>query len=194
MVGARRDERHVRMRERLVEAAWQVAEQDGVNELTLRELARRLGMRAPSLYEYVDSKGAIYDLMFADGYRALVGHFEDLPRTGDAGHDLLVGLQQWLDFCQANLPRYQLMFTRVVPGWEPSAEAYAVSEQAWQQMADQFADLGLGTPELLDLWTALASGLAAQQAANDPDGDRYRWLAPAAVDMFLQHAGTGARS
>lgn len=189
----RREQRHERMRSQLVRAAWEAAEQDGINELTLRELARRLGMRAPSLYEYVDSKGAIYDLMFADGYRALVELLEDLPRTGDDRADLLAGLQQWLDFCQACLPRYQLMFTRVVPGWEPSPEAYAVSRQAWQRMAERVAALGVDDPELLDLWTALGSGLAAQQAANDPDGDRYRRLAPAAVDMFLQHAETGAR-
>jgi AcrR family transcriptional regulator len=181
------------MRSRLIEAAWQAAEENGVNELTLRDLARRVGMRAPSLYEYVASKRTIYDLMFADGYQALITLFEQLPRTGDDRSDLLVGLQQWLDFCQASLPRYQLMFTRVVPAWEPSAEAYAVSELTWQQMTDRFVDLGLGSPELLDLWTSLASGLAAQQAANAPDGDRYRRLAPAAVDMFLQHTKTGVR-
>lgn len=189
----RRDQRHARMRARIVDVAWRAAQEQGVNELTLRDLARRLGMRAPSLYEYVDSKGAIYDLMFADGYAQLDRLFEELPRTGDDRDDLLVGLQRWLDFCQANLPRYQLMFTRVVPGWEPSPEAYDVSLATWQRMTAQLDHLGVGGADLLDLWSAIGSGLAAQQAANDPDGDRYRRLAPAAVDMFLQYVGTGAR-
>lgn len=181
------------MRSQLVHAAWEAAEQDGVNELTLRDLARRLGMRAPSLYEYVDSKGAIYDLMFADGYRQLLELLDALATSGDDRDDLLDGLQRWLDFCRASLPRYQLMFTRVIPGWEPSPEAYAVSLRAWERMAEHVASLGADDPELLDLWTALGSGLAAQQAANDPEGDRYRQLAPAAVDMFLRYAGIGAR-
>lgn len=182
------------MRTRLVDVAWQAAEEQGVNELTLRDLARRLGIRAPSLYEYVDSKGAIYDLMFADGYEQLDRLFDELPRTGDDRDDLLVGLQRWLDFCQGSLPRYQLMFTRVVPGWEPSTEAYAVSVTTWQRMAARLEDLGVGASDLLDLWSAIGSGLAAQQAANDPDGDRYRRLAPAAVDMFLHYVGTGGRA
>lgn len=190
----RRDQRHARMRTRLVDVAWQAAEEQGVNELTLRDLARRLGIRAPSLYEYVDSKGAIYDLMFADGYEQLDRLFDELPRTGDDRDDLLVGLQRWLDFCQGSLPRYQLMFTRVVPGWEPSTEAYAVSVTTWQRMAARLEDLGVGASDLLDLWSAIGSGLAAQQAANDPDGDRYRRLAPAAVDMFLHYVGTGGRA
>jgi AcrR family transcriptional regulator len=183
----RRDRRHAEMRSRIVEQAWAEAEQTGIAELTLRALARRLGMRAPSLYEYVDSKGAIYDLLFADGYRRLREFLGDLPRTGDRLTDLRVGMERWLGFCAASLPRYQLMFTRAIPGWEPSAEAYAVSQAASEQMARHFEALGVRDVVALELFQALSAGLAAQQAANDPDGDRYRRLVPDATAMFVQY-------
>ena len=39
-------------------------------------LAREVGMRQPSLYEYFDSKHALYDAMFADGNRQLLERLE----------------------------------------------------------------------------------------------------------------------
>jgi len=38
-----------------------------------------------------------------------------------------------------------------------------------------------------DLLTALFSGLASQQLANDPDGDRWRRLSREAAEMFVTH-------
>ena len=39
---------------------------------SLHALAREVGIRQPSLYEYFDSKHALYDAMFADGNRQLL--------------------------------------------------------------------------------------------------------------------------
>jgi hypothetical protein len=38
-----------------------------------------------------------------------------------------------------------------------------------------------------DLLTALISGLASQQLANDPDGDRWRRLSREAAEMYVKH-------
>ena len=38
-----------------------------------------------------------------------------------------------------------------------------------------------------DLWTAVLAGLASQQLANDPGGDRYIRLVDEAVAMFASH-------
>jgi AcrR family transcriptional regulator len=39
----------------IVASAWQLARSDGIGGVTLRALAREVGMREPSLYEYFDS-------------------------------------------------------------------------------------------------------------------------------------------
>ena len=46
---------------------------------------------------------------------------------------------------------------------------------------------GVSSPAEFDLWTAIVSGLASQQSANDPGGDRWRRLIDRAVDMFADH-------
>jgi hypothetical protein len=47
------------------------------------------------------------------------------------------------------------------------------------------AAAGADQPEQADVWTALVSGLVAQQVSNDPGGDRWRRLIDPAVDMFV---------
>lgn len=185
-----RERVHDETRERIVAAAWRLAERDGIAGVSLRDLAEQVGMRAPSLYTYFDGKGAIYDEMFAQGYAQLDRALDEVPFDPDDLHgSVTAALTTWLEFCQASLPRYQLLFTRVLPDWEPSEEAYASSVRSYERMVDRLADAGIGGQEALDLFTALTAGLAAQQLANDPGGDRWVRLAPDAVAMFLDHLG-----
>ena len=170
-------------------AAWRLAERDGIAELSLRDLAAEVGMRAPSLYTYFESKAAIYDAMFAEGYAALDGVLAGLPAP--EGRDprswLTAAVERFLAFCVASVPRYQLMFTRTLPGWEPSPAAYATSVGSWERMVEGLAAAGIQGDRAVDLWTAVVAGLAAQQLANDPEGDRWTRLVPDAVEMLLTH-------
>src|SRR6478672_7500756 len=50
----RRAERHEATRTEIVEAAWELVRTEGLAGLSLRDLAQRVGMQAPSLYSYFD--------------------------------------------------------------------------------------------------------------------------------------------
>lgn len=167
-----------------------MAADDGIGGLALRELARVVGMRAPSLYTYFPSKDAIYDAMFAEGYEQLTASYLNMEAElagSDRAEMLATAVERFVAFCQESAARYQLMFTRAVPGWEPSAEAYAVSAASYRQMAERLARLGIAGETALDLWTAVTSGLASQQMANDPGGDRWRRLSGPAVQMMIDY-------
>jgi AcrR family transcriptional regulator len=183
-----RTRRREQTRGEILEAAWRLAERDGIAGLSLRDLADEVGMRAPSLYTYFDSKAAIYDEMFAAGYRQLddlaVGLTVD---PGDPVESVATYIAAFIDFCRASVPRYQLLFTRAVPEWEPSPEAYAVSIASYRRMTEQLAELGVDDPRDMDLLSALTSGMASQQLANDPQGQRWRGLSHDAAAMFLSH-------
>lgn len=186
----RRTRRHEQTRREILDAGWRLAERDGIAGLSLRDLAREVGMRAPSLYTYFDSKAAIYDAMFADGYRQL----DEVVARGVASVDphrpveaVTQTIETFLTFCQESVPRYQLLFTRVVPGWEPSSDAYTASVASYRRMTGYLADFGIADPAAVDLFTALTAGLAAQQIANDLGGDRWVRRARDAAEMFLAH-------
>src|SRR5947207_183206 len=70
--GRRREEKRAKM----VAAAWDLARRDGLAGISLRDVADRVDLQQPSLYAYFDSKLALYDAMFVDGYRNLLERFE----------------------------------------------------------------------------------------------------------------------
>jgi AcrR family transcriptional regulator len=186
-----RSRRRAQTRAEILVAAWRLAERDGIAGVSLRDLALEVGMRAPSLYTYFPNKAAIYDAMFATGYRELDVALEGVATDrGDPVGSLAAGIAAFLAFCAASVPRYQLLFTRAVPGWGPSEDAYAVSVASFARMTGDLAELGVEDPAAIDLLTALTAGLAAQQVANDPGGDRWQRLSRAAAEMFLAHVHT----
>ncbi len=182
-----RTRRRDQTRAEILVAAWELAERDGIASLSLRDLAAGVGMRAPSLYTYFDDKAAIYDAMFAEGYQQLDETLASLPAGGDARERLTAAIEAFLGFCMASTSRYQLMFTRAVPDWQPSDDAYAASVASYERMVADLEAASVVGDEAVDLWTALTAGLAAQQVANDPGGDRWVRLAPRAAAMFLAH-------
>ena len=90
--------------------------------------------------------------------------------------------------------RYQLLFQRTLPGFVPSANSYSVAERILERAYESLAANGVTTPEHRDLYTAWTSGLADQQIANDPGGERWLRLVDEAVDMFLSHVSRSTQS
>jgi AcrR family transcriptional regulator len=187
----RKGERRDATRAEILEAAWALARDEGLTGITLRDLGARVGLRAQSLYSYFDSKFAIYDAMFRQGNEELLRRSEALE-TGTADATAEVALRAtahlFVEFSIEEPARAWLMFLRLIPGFEPSEEAYAPAVRVLSLHMGILERFGIDRPELTDLWTSVIAGLAMQQLANDPGGDRYARLADDAVDMFLAHA------
>jgi AcrR family transcriptional regulator len=181
----RRAQRHATTRQEILDAAWQLARDRGLTGWSLREVAEAVGMRAPSLYVYFDGKDAIYDAMFAQGYEQLLADVEEVPVDGVPTAVLRRAAHAFFDFYVSDPARHQLLFHRAIPGFTPSEASYALARRALDRLREVLAASGLDRPETVDLWTALLTGLAAQQASNDPGGDRWARLVDPAVDMFL---------
>jgi AcrR family transcriptional regulator len=192
MLGKPNDGRVARRRRaaraEILAAAWALAEAEGIAAFSLRDLADRVGMRAPSLYGYFPSKTAIYDAMFAEAYEELTAAMAELELDpDDVAGSLAAGTRRFLAFCLARPARYQLMFSRAIPGFEPSPQAYAASLASMVSTQEALAALGLTDPDAVDLWISVTAGLAAQQLANEPEGDRWVRLIDEAAQMFVTH-------
>jgi AcrR family transcriptional regulator len=182
-------------RARILAAAWDIAKRDGLAAITLREVARRVGMRAPSLYTYFPSKNAMYDAMYASGARELAAALAGRGQSTDSRERLRNRMRLFIDFCMADPVRYQLIMERPIPGFEPTSESFQITAAALAATAADFEATGLRGEAALDMWRALITGLVSLQIANDPGGDRWTRLQDDAFDMFFAHhaAGPGAR-
>jgi len=188
----RKAERRAETRREILDAAWDIARDLGLNQVTLRDVASRVGMQAPSLYTHFDSKLAIYDAMFAqawDGYEeTLPGLDAALPDDDPREAAYLLG-RHFFEYAAADLPRHQLMNQRIIPGFEPSAESYAPSLRVFEHGRERVCALGNVDADDFDLFVALIGGLINQHHANDPGGTRYAGLLRRALDMWADSVG-----
>ncbi|MBV8387803.1 MAG: TetR/AcrR family transcriptional regulator [Acidimicrobiia bacterium] len=183
----RRAERREATKAEILDAAWELVRAEGLAALSLRDLARKVGMQAPSLYSYFDSKHAIYDAMFLQGNLELLSRYEALPEFDDPVDEFRAGARLFVGFTVEDPARAQLMFMRSIPGFEPSPASYEVAVRIVDLSRERFKRLGVTRAEHFDLWTALVSGLSFQQIANEPDSERWVRLVDDAVHMFLDH-------
>lgn len=172
--------------------------EDGVAALNLQEVARRVGVRAPSLYEYFAGKADIYDALFRLGVRLFAEQLERLVPTSPSLWDYArASLENYMTFAQDYPELYQLCFERPVPGFVPSEESMNESRQLLLGRADQMIEQGLEQGSLLagllpgevrDLFLAMTHGLTALHMANEPElpvgVGRFGSLIPAAMVLF----------
>lgn len=187
----RLSERREANRQEVTNAAWEVAREHGLAQMTLRQVATRVGMQPPSLYSHFASKDAIYDAMFRQAWETYEAQTEDLQHRldGDPRIALNTMAASFVDFALADLPRHQLMNVRMIPGFEPSPESYEPAVRVLDRLRTALLRLGIKDDDAVDLFTALTGGLVDQQWANDPGGDRWRRLLDRAVDMYATEMG-----
>src|ERR1700694_6054142 len=182
-----REARRRSARDAIVEAAWALVGEQGLAGLSLRDLASRAGITTPTVYAYFDSKNAIYDAMFGKAATQFAERIAE-PYDCDGPRELLVaGVQRVFEFCTSDPARYQLLFQRPLPGFEPSAESYAPAVPALADTQEWLALNGITEARHIDMWTALVTGLVDQQVSNNPGGDRWTRLIDESITMFLAH-------
>lgn len=190
----RQTRRRQETRQEILDAAWALVRDGGWDALTLRAVATRVGMRAPSLYSHFASKLDIVDAMFGQAWVEFDANAAVLEGAGlspDPHEALETTATLWLDAMAADPERHALMNQRPIPGFTPSPESYAAAVASLDRLHRVLARLGITDPDAADLWTALLAGLASQQNANDPGGERWRRLVPRVVHMYVAEVGLG---
>jgi AcrR family transcriptional regulator len=191
----RRSERHEATKAEILDAAWEQVRANGLAALSLRDLARTVGMQPPSLYSYFDSKNAIYDAMYAQGAQQFVDEQRaSMPMPEAPLEALKAVVHFFVGFCAADFARYQLLFQRTIPGFEPSPESFAISVESLEATRAHLAKMGIDDPHDIDLLTAVGTGLTDQQISNDPGGDRWTRLVDEAMEMYFNHVSNRRKS
>lgn len=184
-------------------AAVELMARDGVAGMSLSAVARRVGMRPPSLYGYFSSKNALYDALFERGAAGL----RDAVLAAGAKHPddalaaLRAGARAFVEWSVGNPVAAQLLNWRPVPGFEPSPQAFKPSLEVVSLLRERIQlavsrkqlRAAAATEDGMLLFTTVVAGVVSQQLANDPTGrgdGRYARLAEPAVTLWLEHYAT----
>jgi AcrR family transcriptional regulator len=196
--GTRVERRRAAVREEALRHAEEVMAGEGVGALTVSEVARRMGIRGPSLYKYFPSRHALYDALFARGLAdqqaATRAAVDGVPRGVPRIRAAATSIVSW---AVTHPALAQLLFWRPVPGFEPSPETFAASVRDMAEARSEFTEavrLGQLRPEAdsddaVRLYTVVVAGIVSQQLANQPgvpvaEGVFTR-LTDRALDLFL---------
>lgn len=203
----RRRRNRTEMTGAILEAAQQIMREHGVAALNLNEVARRVGVKTPSLYEYFPGKAGLYDALFRLGIERFAEHMEHvLSQGGDPWQQIGAAIEGYMSFAQQYPALWSLVFERPVPGFRPSAETMEISQRVLSRAQDlirQFIESGELRPGLTpeqatDFLDAVMHGLTAAHMANEPHlpagQGRFGSLIPAAVQFFRAAWGTQAGS
>jgi len=174
----------------IVASAWALAREHGIAGVSLHALAREVGMRQPSLYEYFDSKHALYDAMFAHGNRQLLERLDALTLPGDPRAALKKFIGAFVGFALEDPARYELLFQRHVPGFTPSPDSYALAEEVLLRAATVMKHAGVVHQDDIDCIVAMVGGLMEAQLSNDPGGNRWTRHLNRLVDLYVDDAST----
>jgi len=183
--------------EHIIRHAVDVMARDGVAALSLSEVARRMGIRSPSLYKYFPSKLSVYDELFRSGSAQLLSTFRDAAAAAEPGlAALAAGFEATGRFMMDNPVLAQLLQWRPVPGFEPSAEAFAPNQEFLGEIRRVVLDAvdrhqlraEAASERGLIVLSILISGVLSQQLANDPksgfDEGRYTSATGDVLAMF----------
>src|SRR5215475_2682570 len=197
----RRARRHSQTVQEILDVAVQVMAEEGVAALSLSEVARRIGMRPPSLYQYFPSRMAIYDALFeraAQQALQVAERYRD-QLTDDPAAAIAAAQQATFTWEAANPVLAQLLHWRPVPGFAPSARAYAPAVRQVELVGEALqvaVDAGqlapaAATEEGVAMYLVLMSGVISQQLSNEPSAPagqgRFTRLTPVALEMFFRY-------
>lgn len=166
----RKDERSINLQEAIKETALQYIAKYGAPALSLRAIARALGITAPAIYNYYPDRDALVTALIIDAYTSF-GDAQIAARDAFAEDDIIGRLhaighayRQW---ALAHPQRYQLIFGAPVPGYVapmdrvfPSAvRAFGVlvgvveaARRVGTLRADSFPPIKPGYEAALDEW------------------------------------------
>ena len=156
---------HGDLRNALTRAAMDLLEESGLENLSLRGVARKAGVSAAAPYHHFKDKDALLAAVATEGFR----EFRDAMERHAAGHtdpaDIRAGLGTgYVVFAQEHPALFRLMFTEGRYLFAEDAELVEISSQSYalleQSVADMVDQAGLGDD------TALKTRLAASSWAQ----------------------------
>ncbi len=186
----------------LLAAALALLAEDGVEALSLREVARRAGVSAMAPYRHYADKNALIAAVAAHGFGALGDALRAADQAAPPGQALVAQAVAYVRYALANPMLFRLMFGAKRPDATPDAALTAAASATYAVLSDRVA---ADTPaeddrdaRTIGCWS-LVHGLALlfldgeiRWRLDQPDDAITRRVAAAMLGLRPGDAGRGA--
>jgi len=167
------------LKSRIVDEAFRVIEEKGVDQISFRDIARRLGVSHQAPYKHFPSRDHILAAVIARCFKSFAAHLQARPNSADPFEDLGQMGMAYLEFAEAYPLRYRLMFNTRLPDGQAHPDMLAQAQHAFTLLRTRLETMVLADPhhdiaepakhDALFIWSALhgvASLLQSDAAAT----------------------------
>ncbi|MFP4565979.1 MAG: TetR/AcrR family transcriptional regulator [Spirochaetaceae bacterium] len=140
---------HGNLKQALIEAATGMILESGIGSVTMRALARRVGV-SPAAYAYhFPDKSSLLMAIATEGFRKLNAYFEPARSTGDPRERLRVLGERYIDFALTYPGHYRVMFGdhSTLDHSEPDEEFLSESGAAFRLLLHAMEEVVPAGPE-----------------------------------------------
>ena len=129
----KRSQQQANLAEAIKDTAWEQIAEMGAPALSLRAVARALGITAPAIYNYYADRDALVTALIVDAFTSLGNSqssaMQELPSEDHAAQVSALGLA-YRDWALTYPQRYQLIFGTPIPGYH-APEDITLPAAAW---------------------------------------------------------------
>jgi AcrR family transcriptional regulator len=118
----------------LLEAAADILESEGPDALSVRRIAAAAGVAPMGVYNHFESKSGIVEALFIQGFQRLSDALRGVADVQDPYEALREGGRRYRALALAHPMVYQLMFLKVIPGFEPTDHALEIAGGAFANL------------------------------------------------------------
>ena len=157
------------LRELCVQEALAIIETEGVENLSLREIARRLGVSHQAPYKHFPSRDHVLAEIVSRAFAAFADYLDEHLHTGSAEQSMEAMGRAYMDYAVSHPLQYRLMFATPLPDPEQhphmmqnARHAFSLLHQgiiAMRQARGESVDEDAATLDALFIWSTL-HGLA----------------------------------
>ncbi|NJL92723.1 MAG: TetR/AcrR family transcriptional regulator [Anaerolineae bacterium] len=124
MTATRRDQVRAATLEEIKAVARQQMAASGTADLSLRAVARSMGLTAPALYRYYPNRDALVTALIVDAFNALADHLEaaQAVATGNFGERFMAVIAAYRGWALAHPVDFQLIYGNPIIGYEAPRE------------------------------------------------------------------------
>jgi AcrR family transcriptional regulator len=124
------------LKEACLAEAMAIIAAEGVEKLSLREVARRLGVSHQAPYRHFPSRDHILAALIARAFRAFAAFLDQHPRTDDPDADMGRMGVAYLAYARENPLAYRLMFGTPLPDGAEHPEMLGEARHAFSLLCD----------------------------------------------------------
>lgn len=161
---SRRERLRAMMSDDILTAAREIVRTDGFTALSMRSLARAVGVTAPTIYDYFPGKEAVLNSLYRVAVQDLIEQYDDILAGMTSGLDAIVEMARgYRQFAITQPDIFLLVFARVdstyCPGQEEMNECKGLLDRVTQAMnfAIEQGEMTPSDPEIAAyfLWTTV---------------------------------------